>query len=138
MNKARKSMIILGIAVIGLMICSFIAIQRHRSISFDFEDSSTLLGATEINPAVMYDGAIYYWKCMYGSGNREMLPDDYEYEGDIINIREDNLEQNFQFTGKFDATGQLFYSEKDPNNIYVLMKTDWIDNRYVIFSKKSD
>ena len=140
MNKARKRMIILVIVVIGLTACIFIAILRQEFIrnGHEIEDSSTLPGATEINPAVRYNGEVFYWKCMYGSGKNEVLSEDYQYQGDIIPIGKDALTKDFQLSSGFDATGQLYYSERDPFHVYILITTDWIDKSYVVFSMKNE
>lgn len=104
-----------------------------------FLGGSTLPGATDINPAVMYNGNIYYWESMAGPSYKlpqGSLPKGYENVGDIIYSSSENLTEELQFTATFDATGQLYYNKDNPDNVYISITTYWLENAYVKFSKK--
>ncbi len=91
----------------------------------------TLYGADEINPSIMYHEKTYCWAKM-----GEALPDGYHYVGDLKYESSGELKSEFDFIAKFKAEGQIYFNPDNPDNLYVNIKTDWIDNSYVIFTVK--
>lgn len=97
----------------------------------------TLYGANEIYPAMMYDGKIYKWDKMAEKTSKipqGILPEGYDYVGDINYVSTGKLTEDFQFIAKFEAKGQVYFNKNDPGNLYICITTDWIDNSYVIFT----
>lgn len=112
---------------------------NHTNTNSISETEGTLPGATEINPAVMYNGTIYYWEklaWLNSKGRQQSPPEGYQYVGDIQYIDGDKLEQDFQFIAKFNASGQVFYSKDTPDSVYICITTYWLKNTYVIFKKQ--
>jgi hypothetical protein len=122
--------------LIGISVAFIPMLMNHVKFSIQ---NGTLPGATEINPAVMYNGSIYYWNSMAGPVNKlpqGILPKGYEYVGDIKYNSDEKLTQDLQFIAKFEATGQLYYSKNDPDNVYICITTFWLDDAYVKFSSQ--
>lgn len=118
-----------------VIIVPIILIKTASSI----QNGCSLPGALEINPAVMYDGDIYYWKCLAGPASKlpqGELPKGYKYVGDIEYNNKGKLTKDFQFIAKFKATGQLYYNIDDPNTVCICITTYWLDKTYVLFQKK--
>lgn len=91
----------------------------------------TLYGANEINPSTMYKERTYSWSKM-----GEALPDGYHYVGDLKYESSGELKSEFDFIAKFEAEGQVYFNQDNPDCLYVKITTDWIDNSYVIFTAK--
>lgn len=111
----------------------------HGNINSNEESGCTLPGAGKIYPAVMLNESIYNWDHMAGPITKlpeGQLPKGYEYVGDIEYTNTGKLNKDFQFIATFNATGQLYYNIHDSNNLCICITTYWLDNAYVIFSKK--
>jgi hypothetical protein len=135
--KRNRSFIIAFIISIFLIFI-FILLLIFRDKIFPADKlSSTLPGSIEINPAVMYNGNVYYWKKMAGPANElpeGKLPQGYEYVGDIEYTDTGKLIKDYQFIATFYATGELFINQDDTNNVCICISTFWLKNAYVIFS----
>lgn len=93
-------------------------------------DGSTLPGATEITPAVMVNGKIYAWDGMADGG----IPDGYIYVSELTHVEGTVLSEDGQFISTFDARGQIYTHPDRPDQVYIQITTDWLDEEFVKFS----
>jgi hypothetical protein len=99
MKKNSKHLIILFVIVFfissSLLIINYSEkVKLQKDINQVYIGGSTLPGATDMNPAVLYNGNIYYWESMAGPTYKlpkGSLPKGYEYVGDIIYSSSENL-----------------------------------------------
>lgn len=133
-NKLFIIAVIMSLAIIAIIVTFY----RFKILSAN-QYGCTLPGATEINPAVMYNDTTYYWKnmaapaCKMPQGE---LPQGYKYTHDIEYVDTGKLTENYQFTATFSASGKLYVNEEDPNNVCICITTFWLKDAYVIFSKE--
>lgn len=124
------------IAVIVVSMMHYIVKSNEYDPTFPFK-YGTFPGVGNINPSVMYNGAIYYWKEMAGPVDKlpqGELPEGYKYVDNIKYVDTGKLTKDFQFIATFNATGKLYYNSNEPNKICICITTSWLDNAYVIFS----
>jgi hypothetical protein len=140
-----KLLIILILLIICFIVTIYYFIKSKKNDDLPLESNNqmmtsgepTLYGSSEIYPSLMYDEKIYTWTKMaeitskYPKG---VLPDGYNYVGDITHESTGKLTENFQFVAKFEAEGQVFYNHNNLSNLYICITTDWLDNSYVIFT----
>lgn len=135
-NHKNHFVVVVSIFIISMSVILILKVMNHSKLTI--QDSSTLPGATEINPSVMYNENIYYWESLAGPSDKlpqGVLPDGYEYVGEIKYTSNKKLTQDFQFVAKFKATGQLYYNKNKPDYVYICITTYWLENAYVKFSK---
>jgi hypothetical protein len=91
-----------------------------------------LAGGDQYFPSLYYEGGYYSWiRMLYP----DILPDGYEQIGSIIHIEDVTPYENFQLAAVFDATGEVYRNEDEPDFLLVRINTDWITDRLVVFQK---
>lgn len=94
----------------------------------------TLPGADEIYPTVMVEGNLYEWR--RGRAVLDNLPDSAEYVADIEHSSEKVPTKNYELVSTFDAEGEI-YADSDDSSVYLLISTDWIQEKVIIFDRVS-
>lgn len=95
----------------------------------------TLPGADEIYPTVMVEGQLYKWR--QGRAVLDKLPDSSKYEADIEHSNEKVPTENYEFVSTFDVTGEIYTIPDDNSCVYLLISTDWMQEKVVVFDKVS-
>ena len=93
----------------------------------------TLPGSDEIYPAVMVEGSLYEWR--RGAAVLDKLPDSAEYVADIKHSGERTPAENDEFVSVFDAAGEIYAEPDDDALVYLLLSTDWMQEKAVIFDR---
>lgn len=132
-----KRKIIVGLILVCLLAGSVtvIAVVVHNN-SEASKRGGTMTG--DLNPALMYNGKIYYWKNMSATQQnlpKGELPSGYLYVGDIQYVDKQVPAEELQFVAGFKAAGQLYANKDHPQDVCVRITTDWLDQSYVIFSQ---
>ncbi len=97
-----------------------------------------LPGADKIYPTICVNGNLYEWTRMYAYDWQEPQKEalkEWEYVGKLIHVDGKKPQNDCEFVSKFSATGDIYIDPKSDANIYVLIKTDWVDQEFVVFSK---
>ena len=83
-------------------------------------------------PAVFYQGEVYQWVRLYYDPNRravpDVLPEKFEYIGDIAHITKRDLTEDLQFSSWFDVEGAAYRSEDSPDIIVIYLTNMWIED----------
>ncbi len=108
------------------LLAGVLAWRSARADNTPATGGSTMPGG--ISPVLMVDGTLYEWARM------AVLPGGYQPYGDISGVTQETPTEDLQLKAGFEASGTVFVSEDHPAVVYVLMTTDWIENRYVRFT----
>lgn len=102
----------------------------------------------EFRPEMKIDGKIFYWdglsykfsgpdfisdKVVTIANGETYLPDNYSEYSNIASVTSSDVIGDCQFKASFDAIGVIYTSETTTEAIYILMSTDWFENKYVRF-----
>ena len=120
-----------GAALAGLLcllvlagVCSWRAGRRS---------GPTLPGADQINPTVLVGGVRYEWH--RGAAVSPALPEGCVYYGALTHVTETAPARDGEFAAAFSAAGEIYTVPGDPDTVYVVLTTGWMENAAVRFDR---
>ena len=131
-------LVVLFILIVGLIARYFV---RSHMREPDLVDIGDTLG--RINPTILVNGEYYEWRNGNAILYRQFAEEEPDWEkekgmiyyGKIKKCRHDLPRKDREFAADFKASGTIFLDPGFDDIVYLKIKTDWLEDKFVIFDR---
>lgn len=124
-----KMLSVLGFIVCIILICTFL--NKHRETNENDIASGGIKNLDIYNTTILVEDKYYHWA--KSEAYLFKLPKEAEFYGRIVHTNANYPSKDCEMTSSFDVEGIIYVDKNNPQYIYLVLTTEWLNEGVIRF-----